>query len=99
MNLGVTRQILWNVPVAFIVIMYALLGALLVGCVFATAYWYRRVQLGKPECRSDRPLLRAWLMLRDAIGQGYVVRETWVGCTTRCSLASSVSSLGPASFF
>jgi hypothetical protein len=22
-------------------------------------------------------LLRAWLMLRDAIGQGYVIRETW----------------------
>jgi len=77
MNQAITRQILWNVPVAFIVLMYALLAALLIACVFAVIYWYRRVQLGAPECRSDRPLLRAWLMLRDAIGQGYVVRETW----------------------
>lgn len=77
MNQAITRQILWNVPVAFIVLMYALLAALSVAFVFAAAYWYRRVQLGVPECRSDRPLLRAWLMLRDAIGQGYVVRETW----------------------
>ena len=77
MNQAITRQILWNVPVAFIVLMYALLAALSVAFVFAAAYWYRRVQLGVPEYRSDRPLLRAWLMLRDAIGQGYVVRETW----------------------
>lgn len=77
MNQTVTREILWNVPVAFIVLMYALLAAVLIACLFTTIYWYRRVQLGVPEVRSDRPLLRAWLMLRDAIGQGYVIRETW----------------------
>lgn len=77
MDEQVMRQILWNVPIAFIVIMYALLALLIAGLVIAGRYWYRRVRLGRPEARFDRPLLRAWTALRDGIGQGSVIRETW----------------------
>lgn len=77
MNLQVTRQILWNVPIAFIVIMYALLAVLLAALLLVGIYWYRRVLLGKPEARFDHPALRAWMALHDGIGQGWVVRETW----------------------
>ena len=58
MNQNVTRPIFWNVPITFIVLMYALLAALLVGFVTVGAYWYRRVRLGQPENRFDRLLLR-----------------------------------------
>ncbi len=77
MDHSITREILWNVPVAFIVIMYALLALLAVTFAFTGRYWYQRITIGRSESRFDRPLLRAWLMLRDAVGQGYVVRETW----------------------
>jgi hypothetical protein len=77
MDHSITREILWNVPVAFIVIMYALLAVLVVAFIFAGRYWSQCIRIGRSESRFDRPLLRAWLMLRDAVGQGYVVRETW----------------------
>jgi len=77
MNEHVTREILWNVPTAFIVLMYALLAVLLAGFVFAGVYWYRRVQLGGTEERFDQLARRTWLALRGAVGQGYVVREVW----------------------
>ena len=77
MNEHVTREILWNVPIVFIVLMYTLLAFLLAGFVLAGIYWYRRVRLGGPEERFDQLALRAWLALRDGIGQSYVVRETW----------------------
>ena len=38
MNEQVTRQILWNIPVAFVVIMYTLLAALGVAFVYAGMY-------------------------------------------------------------
>ena len=77
MNERITREILWNVPVAFIALMYALLAVLLAAFVFAGVYWYRRVRLGSPEERFDQLARRTWLALRDALGQGYVVREAW----------------------
>lgn len=77
MNEQITRPILWNVPIAFIVIMYVLLALLAVAFVYAGVYWYRLIALGAGEDRFDQPLKRFLLMLRDAIGQGYVVRESW----------------------
>lgn len=35
------------------------------------------VSLGQPVERLDQPARRVWLSLRDAIGQGNVIRETW----------------------
>ena len=76
----VTRQILWNVPTSFIVAMYLLLAALMAACVYAGAYWYRRIALGAAGApRRDQPRRRLWLALREGVGQGAVVRESW-GC-------------------
>jgi len=58
MNEQVTRQILWNIPVPFIVLMYALLAMLIVGCVYAFLKWYRLVSLGAAENRLDHPVER-----------------------------------------
>jgi Fe-S oxidoreductase len=77
MNEQVTREILWNVPVAFVVIMYGLLALLLAAFVYSGIYWYRIVSLGGAEDRFDQPLKRTLLTLRDAIGQGFVIRENW----------------------
>src|ERR1700675_1731986 len=77
MNEQVTRQILWNIPVPFIVLMYALLALLLVGCAYAFLKWYRLVSLGAAENRLDHPVARLVLAMRDAFGQGVVIRETW----------------------
>src|SRR5260370_4726187 len=77
MNEQVTRQILWNIPVPFIVLMYALLALLIVGCIYAFLKWYRLVTLGAAENRLDHPVERLILALRDAFGQGVVIRETW----------------------
>ncbi len=77
MNEQVTRRILWNIPVPFIVLMYGLLGLLIVGCVYAAARWYRLVTLGVSEDRLDHPVERLMLSLRDSFGQGNVIRETW----------------------
>jgi Fe-S oxidoreductase len=77
MNEQVTRQILWNVPAAFIVIMYALLALLFAGFIYAGMYWYRRIALGAGEDRFDQLTRRAGLAARDALGQGFVVRENW----------------------
>ncbi|MGO9057538.1 MAG: (Fe-S)-binding protein [Candidatus Binataceae bacterium] len=77
MNEQVTRQILWNIPVAFVVIMYALLAALGVAFVYAGMYWYRRITLGTGEDRFDQLIRRTLLAARDALGQGFVVRERW----------------------
>ena len=77
MNEQVTRQILWNVPVPFIVLMYSLLAMLIVGCVYAFLKWYRLLSIGVAENRLDHPALRLILALRDSFGQGNVIRETW----------------------
>ncbi len=77
MNQQVTRQILWNIPLAFIVIMYALLVLLGAAFVYAGMYWYRRIALGTSDDRFDQILRRTLLAARDSLGQGYVVRERW----------------------
>src|SRR3984957_20550954 len=77
MNEQVTRQILWNIPAPFIVLMYGLLLALMVGCVYAFLKWYRLVTLGVSENRLDHPFELLMLSLRDSFGQGSVIRETW----------------------
>jgi Fe-S oxidoreductase len=77
MDQRVTRQILWNIPVAFIVIMYALLGLLILGFIIAAIRWYRIVRLGTPVDRLDHPIRRLILSLRDSFGQGNVIRESW----------------------
>jgi Fe-S oxidoreductase len=77
MNHDITRPILWNVPIAFEVIMYGLLVVLLAAIVYAGVRWYRIISIGQPDSRFDRPLYRGFLSLRDAFGQGVVVRETW----------------------
>ncbi|HUO04140.1 MAG TPA: (Fe-S)-binding protein [Candidatus Binataceae bacterium] len=77
MNEQVTRQILWNVPVPFVVLMYSLLVALVAGFVYAGLKWYRLVTLGVADNRTDRPILRLILSLRDSFGQGNVIRESW----------------------
>ncbi len=77
MNEQVTRQILWNIPVPFIVLMYSLLVALIAGFVYAGVRWYRLVSLGGADDRFDRPVDRLVLAMRDAFGQGNVIRESW----------------------
>ncbi len=77
MNEQVTRQILWNVPVAFVVLMYVLLAVLVAAYVWAAIQWYRRISLGAAENRLDKIPRRIFLALRDAFGQGYVTRQSW----------------------
>jgi Fe-S oxidoreductase len=77
MDQSITRPILWNVPVLFQVFMYGMLVPLGAVFVWAGLRWYRIVSLGKAEDRFDRPLIRLWIALRDAVGQGRVVRESW----------------------
>src|SRR5229473_2406255 len=77
MNEQVTRQILWNIPVPFIVLMYSMLALLVAGFIYAGRNWYRTVTLGTPENRFDRLPLRTLLALRDSFGQGTVIRESW----------------------
>src|SRR5690242_6930653 len=78
MNQNITRPILWNVPVAFVVIMYALLVLWLAAIVYDGVRWYRTLSVGQPEAgRFSQPLRRLVLSLRDSFGQGVVIRETW----------------------
>jgi Fe-S oxidoreductase len=77
MNEQVTRQILWNIPIPFIVLMYSLLVVLIAAYAWAGLGWYRRIRLGVAENRLDRIPRRVFLSLRDALGQGYVTRESW----------------------
>src|SRR5579885_953132 len=77
MNEQVTRQILWNIPVPFIVLMYALLVVLIACYAWAGLRWFRVIRLGGADNRFDQIPRRIFLALRDAFGQGYVVRESW----------------------
>ena len=77
MNQQVTREILWNVPVAFRIFLYAMLIPLTAAFVYEGMRWYRIVSLGQPVDRSDQPQRRLWLLVRDTAGQGNVIRETW----------------------
>ena len=77
MNQQITREILWNVPVAFRIFLYAMLIPLTAALVYEGTRWYRMVSLGQPVDRSDQPQRRLWLLVRDTAGQGNVIRETW----------------------
>jgi Fe-S oxidoreductase len=78
MNENITRPILWNVPVSFQVIMYGLLLLLIVAFVYEGIQWYRLVSLGTAaENRFDQPWRRLFMAFRDAVGQGFVARESW----------------------
>src|SRR5262245_26408466 len=77
MDEQVTREILWNIPVPFIVLMYSLLVVLVAAYAWAGLRWYRVIRLGASENRWDQLPRRLFLALRDAFGQGYVVRESW----------------------
>src|SRR5271155_2763055 len=77
MNEQVTRQILWNIPRAFIVIMYALLVLLGAAFVYAGMYGPRRIAGLACEERYDHTRRRTLAGARDSLGQGYVVRERW----------------------
>jgi Fe-S oxidoreductase len=77
MDRNITRPILWNVPLAFQVLMYVLFFGLVAVLIIASIRWYRIVRLGTADQRFDRPWRRAWIMLRDAFGQRTVGRESW----------------------
>ncbi len=78
MDRNITRPILWNVPIAFQVILYALFIGLCILYAWSAWQWFRIVRLGQPaEDRFGDPWRRAMLMVRDAFGQGNVVREPW----------------------
>jgi hypothetical protein len=72
MNQQVTRDILWNVPVAFRIFLYAMLIPLAT-FVYEGTRSYRMVSLGQPVDRSDQPQRRLWLLVRDTAGQGNVI--------------------------
>jgi hypothetical protein len=77
MNHQVTREILWNVPLGFRIFLYGMLVPLIAAFVYEDMRWYRMVSLGQPADRFDQPQRRRWLVLRDAIGQGNIIRVTW----------------------
>jgi hypothetical protein len=79
MNQDVTRQILWNIPLGFILFLYLMLIPLTAAFIFVAVRWYRLVRLGTPEARPrfDQLWQRAFLAFRDGVGQGYVGRESW----------------------
>src|SRR5277367_2249143 len=77
MDRNITRPILWNVPVAFQVLLYALFFVLMGALIVAAIRWYRIIRLGTAENRFDHPARRAWIMIHDAFGQRTVVRESW----------------------
>jgi hypothetical protein len=77
MNQQVTREILWNVPVAFRIFLYTMLVPLTAAFIREGMRWYRIVSLGQPVDLLDQPRRRLWLVLRDTTGQGNVIRETW----------------------
>ncbi|MDP9112062.1 MAG: (Fe-S)-binding protein [Acidobacteriota bacterium] len=76
---GDARQILWNIPLSFVVATYLLLALLIVAFGYAGLTWYRRVSLGTQpaDSRSDRLALRVWRLLVDAFAQKNVACEPW----------------------
>src|SRR5258708_7926827 len=92
MTQQISRQIPWNVPVAFRIFLYAMLIPLTAAFIYEGMRWYRMVSLGQPIDRLDQPQRRFWLVLRDTAGQGNVIRETWAGSITPSTSASWDSS-------
>ncbi|HVC45473.1 MAG TPA: (Fe-S)-binding protein [Candidatus Binataceae bacterium] len=79
MNQEVTRQILWNIPTVFVVLLYGMLIPLTAAFVWVGLKWYRIVTQGTAtaESRFDQPVRRLFMSFRDGVGQGFVGRETW----------------------
>ncbi len=63
MNHDVTRQILWNIPVGFILFVYLMLIPLTGAFIFVVVRWYRMVRLGTSDARP-RNSRRRWLHRR-----------------------------------
>jgi hypothetical protein len=76
MDQHVTREILWNIPVGFVVFLYAMLILVAAAFIDVGRRWYR---LGAPATRPrfDQPWRRAFMSSRDGVGQGFVGRESW----------------------
>jgi hypothetical protein len=51
MNQDVIRQILWNIPIGFILFLYLMLIRLTGAFIFVAVRWYRMVWLGTSEAR------------------------------------------------
>jgi hypothetical protein len=98
MNNDVTRQILWNIPLGFILFLNLMLIPLTVAFIFVGVRWYRMVRLGMPEARPrfDQLQQRVFLAFRDGVGQSYLGRESWDRCVTRFWSHLSACSLAPA---
>jgi hypothetical protein len=79
MDQHVTREILWNIPVGFVVFLHAMLIPLAAAVIYVGRRWYRIVRLGAPATRPrfDQPWRRAFMSFRDGVGQGFVGRESW----------------------
>jgi hypothetical protein len=79
MNQDVTRQILWNIPVGFVIFLYGMVIPLTAAFIYIGMRWYRMVRIGGQDARPrfDQPWRRFFLAFRDGVGQGYVGRETW----------------------
>lgn len=79
MDQHVTREILWNIQVGFVVFLYGMLIPLAAAFIYVGWRWYRTVRLGTAATRPrfDQPMRRLFLAFRDGIGQGYVGRESW----------------------
>src|SRR5260370_3640792 len=56
MDQHVTREILWNVPVGFVVLLYGLLIPLTAAFIYVGRRWYRIIRLGTAD---PRPALRS----------------------------------------
>ena len=97
MNEQVTRQILWNIPVAFIVLMYSLLGLLIAGFIYAGVRWYRLVSLGVSDDRLDHPIERERTRgLRPAIGGANSRRRRAEGKGLSAVASGTADHGGPA---
>lgn len=70
------RDILWDVPTFFIVVMYGLFAFVLALFFYRARFWHRLVNLGESttETRFDQPLRRVWLMFTEALAQRRVAR-------------------------
>jgi hypothetical protein len=75
MNQQLTREILWDVLLAFRILVYGMLLPLTAAFVYEGMRWYRIVSLGQRLDRLDQPGRRFWLLLRDTARQGSVNRE------------------------
>jgi hypothetical protein len=101
MNRDVTREILWNVPPPFAVILYGLLIPLAAAFAYVGMRWYRMIRLGTAtvDSRVDQPGRRLFMALRDSIRQGAAKRETWSGVQYALIVALAGLSIGTSLVF